>query len=327
MPMNMPEEMPVYLFTGFLDAGKTTFIQDALESRDFMEDEQTLLLLCEDGEIEYEPERFYSEGGEKVAIVQIEEEDDLSTFLLSSLVREHKPTRVIIEWNGMWSLSSLYENMPLRWNIYQQVMLVDSTTFLMYNTNIRQQTFEQLRDAEMVAFNRCKRDDKFGDWQQEAHRICRVANRKSQIIYEFGPNDILMDDIQDPLPYDMSKNLLAISDEDYAEWYRDLNERQDEYEGKEIIIKGRAVVGGEMPPGKFIFGRHVMTCCEADIQFAGLLCRYDEKKVSRLTNGQWVEIRARVKCEYDPIYEEAGPVLYCSNVTKVDPCQPEVATF
>lgn len=327
MPMNMPEEMPVYLFTGFLDAGKTTFIQDALESRDFGEGEQTLLLVCEDGEIEYEPERFCQDGGAAVYIEQIEEESDLSPFLLTSLRKKYGPSRVIIEWNGMWSLSSLYDNMPLGWAIYQQVMLADATTILMYNRNIRQQTFEQLRDAEMVAFNRCKRDEDFENWQMEVHKICRVANRKSQIIYEFGPNDILMDDIQDPLPYDMSKKLLDIQDEDYAEWYRDINEKQDEYEGKEIIIKGRAVVGDELPPGKFIFGRHVMTCCEADIQFAGLLCRYDEKKTARLGNGTWVEIRARVKNEYDAIYEEVGPVMYCSKVTKVDPCNPEVATF
>lgn len=327
MPMNMPPEMPVYLFTGFLDSGKTTFIQDALESRDFSENEQTLLLLCEDGEEEYHQERFYTGGGEKVTVVEIQEEEDLSSFLLNSWARKTGATRVIVEWNGMWSLSSLYENMPMGWTIYQQVMLADATTFLMYNRNIRQQTFEQLQGAEMVAFNRCKRDDGFEEWQQEVHKICRVANRKSQIIYEFGPNDIMMDDIQDPLPYDMTKKLLTISDDDYAEWYRDINERQDEYEGKEIIIKGRAVVGNELPPGKFIFGRHVMTCCEADIQFAGLLCRYDEKKTAKLGNGQWVEIRARVKNEYDAIYEEAGPVMYCSNVTKVEPCQPEVATF
>ena len=327
MPMNMPEEMPVYLFTGFLDAGKTTFIQDALESEDFGEGENTLLLLCEEGEIEYEPDRFYTDGGESVHIEQIEEEEDLSAFLMSSLVRKYHPTRVIIEWNGMWSLTSLYENMPMGWIIYQQVMLADATTFLMYNRNIRQQTFDQLQGAEMVAFNRCKRDEKFEEWQQEVHKICRVANRKSQIIYEFGRNDIMMDDIQDPLPYDMTQSLLDIKEEDYAEWYRDINERQDEYEGKEIIIKGRAVVGDELPPGKFIFGRHVMTCCEADIQFAGLLCRFDEKKTARLGNGTWVEIRARVKCEYDPIYEEVGPVMYFTKVTKVDPCDPEVATF
>ena len=327
MPVNMPTEMPVYLFTGFLDAGKTTFIQDALESKDFGEDENTLLLLCEEGEEEYAPERFYCDGGEIVTIERIEEETDISPFLLNSLAKKSGATRVIIEWNGMWRLPELLENMPRSWIIYQEVMLVDATTFLMYNTNIRQQTFEQLQGAEMVAFNRCRRGEDFEEWQMQVHKICRVANRKSQIIYEFGPNDILLDDIADPLPYDMTKDLLDIGDEDYAEWYRDINEKQDEYEGKEIIIKGRAVVGDELPPGKFIFGRHVMTCCEADIQFAGLLCRFDEGKTSALNNGTWVRIRARVKNEYDPIYEEVGPVMYCSEVSEEEPCQPEVATF
>ena len=326
MPMNQ-QEMPVYLFTGFLDAGKTTFIQDALESEDFCEGERTLLLVCEEGEIEYEPDEFYLDEGSSVTIEQIEEESDLTPFLLNSLVKESKATRVVIEWNGMWELASLYDNTPHSWVVYQQVMLADAGTILMYNRNIRQRTFEMLRDAELVAFNRCVRDEKFKDWQMEVHKICRVANRKSQIIYEFGPDDVMLDDIPDPLPYDMTKPLLQIGEEDYAEWYRDINEKQDDYEGKEIIIKGRAVVGNELPPGKFIFGRHVMTCCEADIQFAGLLCRFDEKKTARLKNGQWVEVRAKIKCEYDPVYEEVGPVLYCSKVTKVAPCDPEVATF
>lgn len=321
------QEIPVYLFTGFLDAGKTTFIQDALGAEEFCEGERTLLLMLEDGEVEYEPDEFYTGGGASVTIEQIEEESDLSPFLLNSLAKECKASRVIIEWNGMWELASLYDNMPRHWIIYQQVMLADATTILMYNRNIRQRTFEQLQGAELVAFNRCVHDEKFRDWQMEVHKICRVANRKSQIIYEFGPDDVMPDDIPDPLPYDMSKPLVEIGEEDYAEWYRDINERQDEYEGKEIIIKGRAVVGDELPPGKFIFGRHVMTCCEADIQFAGLLCKFDEKKTARLGNGTWVEIRARVKCEYDPIYEEVGPVMYCTKVTKVDPCDPEVATF
>ncbi len=327
MPMNMPEEMPVYLFTGFLDAGKTTFIQDALESEDFGEGEQTLLLLFEEGEVEYEPERFFTEGGESVSIERIEEESDLSPFLLNSMAKECGATRVIIEWNGMWELANLYENMPRHWVIYQQLMLVDAGTFLMYNQNIRQRTFEQMQGAELVAFNRCQRGDDFESWKLEVHKICRVANRRSQIIYEFGPNDILMDDIQDPLPYDMTKELLDISDEDYAEWYRDINENQDNYEGKEIIIKGRAVVGEDLPPGKFIFGRHVMTCCEADIQFAGLLCRFDAEPVARLENGEWVQIRAKIRNEHDPVYGEVGPVMYCSEVAQVAPCQPEVATF
>ena len=50
--------MPVYLFTGFLEAGKTRFIQETLEDKRFCNGERTLLLLCEEGEEEYAPDQF-----------------------------------------------------------------------------------------------------------------------------------------------------------------------------------------------------------------------------------------------------------------------------
>lgn len=43
-------EIPVYLFTGFLDSGKTSFIQDTISDPDFLADEKTLLIACEEGE-------------------------------------------------------------------------------------------------------------------------------------------------------------------------------------------------------------------------------------------------------------------------------------
>ena len=53
-------EIPVYLFTGFLESGKTTFIQETLEDSGFNMGERTLLLLCEEGEEEYHKSRFLS---------------------------------------------------------------------------------------------------------------------------------------------------------------------------------------------------------------------------------------------------------------------------
>ena len=317
-------EVPVYLFTGFLGAGKTTFIQDALSDEGFNDEERTLLLLCEEGEVEYRPSDFYNDD---VYIERISEPSMLKSETLARFRAECEATRVVIEWNGMWELSGLFENMPDSWVIVQQMMLAEASTFLMFNTNLRQQTFEQMKGAELVAFNRCVRDEDFRPWQLEVYKICRVASRSSQIVYEFGDEDVLLDDIPDPLPYDMEKDLLEITERDFAEWYRDMGENQDDYEGKEIVVKGRAIVGGNLPPGKFIFGRHVMTCCEADIEFAGLLCLWDWEEIEKLSNGQWVEIRGKATVAYDEIYGEAGPVIRCSSVTLCEPCDPEVATF
>ena len=321
----MAREVPVYLFTGFLDSGKTTFIQDVMEEEEFNIDERTLLLLCEDGEIEYDCSRFYS--SEDVFIEYLEDESELTEHNLERKLLEHHATRAVIEWNGMWDLNRLYDNMPPDWIIYQQSMFIDAGTFIMYNNNIRQQTFEQLKGAELVVFNRCKKDDSFKDWQLEVHKICRVANRKNQIVYEFSEDDVIIDDIQDPLPYDMTQKLLDIKEDYYAEWYRDINDNQDDYEAKEVIIKGRVAVGENLADDEFVFGRHVMTCCEADITFAGLLGTGSAKKIAKLKNGDWVEIRARVSNEFTPVYGEVGPVLYASQITKVNPCDPEVATF
>lgn len=316
-------EIPVYLFTGFLGSGKTMFIQDALEGRDFNDGERTLLLMCEDGEEEYQLDRFY---GKNVFIEEIEEESDLTTEFLAGLVEKYDAERVIVEYNGMWMLDTLYGNMPPGWLIYQEMTFADATTFVLYNQNMRQQTFDKLKSAELVVFNRCVRDEGFRERQLEMHKICRVANRKSQILYEFAPDDVILDDIADPLPYDMNAPLIEIGDDMFAEWYRDINENQDQYDGKELIVRGRAVTGEGLDNHCFIFGRHVMTCCVEDIQFAGLLCIRQED-AGEPENGGWVRIRAEVRVEYTPVYQEEGPVLYCTAVEKTEPADPEVAGF
>jgi len=312
-------EIPVYLFTGFLESGKTTFIQDAMEGDDFNAGERTLFLLCEEGEEEYHPSRFF---GTNVYFEKVENEEDLTTELMMRLTAKHKAERVVVEYNGMWNLDTLYNNMPDEWTTYQEMMFADATTFLQFNQNMRQLTVDKLKSAEMVVFNRCKK----GFDKMPYHKIVRAINRKSQILYEYGEDDVELDQIQDPLPYDINAPEFTVEDSDYAEWYRDINDEQDKYEGKTITVKGRSVLGGGMPDDKFVFGRHVMTCCVQDIQFAGLVCHWKGAAKS-LTHGGWVTIKAKVKVEYDEVYGEVGPVLHCIKVVPAIEPDPEVATF
>lgn len=312
-------EIPVYLFTGFLESGKTTFIQEALEGDDFNAGERTLFLLCEEGEEEYHPSRFF---GTNVFFETIDEEEELTTEHLRDLQLKHKVERVIVEYNGMWNLDTIYQNMPQEWVTYQEMMFADAGTFLAYNQNMRQLVFDKLKSAELVVFNRCQR----GFDKMEFHKIVRAANRKSQILYEYGKDDVEMDQIEDPLPFDLNAPVIEIEDNAYAEWYRDINEEQDKYDGKVIKVKGRSVLGGGMADDHFVFGRHVMTCCVEDIQFAGLVCRWDNA-ANILEHGGWVSITAKVKVEFDDVYGEEGPVLYCSQVTEAEEADPEVAQF
>lgn len=310
-------EIPVYLFTGFLGSGKTTFIQDLLSGSDFYNGERTLVLLCEEGEVELDAAQF------EVPDVFVEriEQEDLDPGKLDALVEKHSADRVIIEYNGMWMLEELFTSTPGNWTIYQEMMFADASTFMMYNTNMRQLVFDKMKTAELVVFNRFSEDYD----QMDYHKLVRVANRKSNICYEYEIDNVVFDEIQDPLPYDMEAPIITIRDDWFAEWYRDLTENQDNYEGKKIKVKGLVARDQTLPDDYLVFGRHVMTCCEADIQFAGLVAVYT--KATKFKTGDWVAIDATIKIQQEKMYGEEGPVLICSKIRKCEPAEPEVATF
>ena len=315
-------EIPVYLFTGFLESGKTTFIQETLAGSDFNAGERTLLLLCEEGEVEYNPDGFF---GKNVFIESLEDESDLNPKNLRELQLKHSVERVVIEYNGMWLMEKLFAALPEGWVIYQEVTFADSTKFLNYNQNMRQLVFDKLKTADLVVFNRCDNDAFTEETKLEFHKIVRVANRKNQIVYEYGPDNAVPDMIVDPLPFDIEADVIEIPEDAFAEWYRDVNDEPEKYDGKTVRVQGRCAMGAGIPEDSFVFGRHVMTCCVEDIQFAGLLAIWPE--VKRLKHGGWVDITAEIRIENTPVYGEPGPVLFCKSAKATVPCDPEVATF
>ncbi len=316
--MSEAREVPVYLFTGFLEAGKTKFIQETLEDPRFCNGEKTLLLVCEEGEEEYEPDQFAADG---VSIRVIEDQGELEPGKLGAFARETRAERVVIEYNGMWMLDTLYNAMPQGWTVYQEFMFADASTFLNYNNNMRQLVYDKLKSCELVVFNRFKRDMD----RMEFHKIVRGASRRADIAYEYAGGKVEYDDIEDPLPFDLNAPVVEINDEDYALWYRDMSEESKKYEGKTVRFKGRVLVRSKLPAGSFIIGRHVMTCCVQDIQFAALVCQWDGART--LTDDTWMVLTARVNFKFNRAYGRRGPVLtYIEGQTCPPPAQ-DVATF
>jgi hypothetical protein len=313
-----PREVPVYLFTGFLEAGKTKFIQETLEDRRFCNGERTLLLVCEEGVEEYEPDQF---ADKSVMIRMIEDQSELEPAHLTALLNETRAERVVIEYNGMWMLDALYGAMPQGWMVYQEFLFADATTFLSYNANMRQLVYDKLKSCELVVFNRFRPDmDKMA-----FHKIVRGASRRSDIAYEYAGGKVEYDDIQDPLPYDLSAPVVEIGDDDFAVWYRDMSEEPKNYEGKTVRFKCRALVRKKLPPHSFVVGRHVMTCCVEDIQFAGLVCQWD--KAETIRDDSWMILTAEIRFKFSRAYGKKGPVLtYLSHENCAPPEQP-VATF
>ena len=310
--------MPVYLFTGFLESGKTKFIQETLEDKRFCNKEKTLLLVCEEGEEEYAPEQFATDT---VVIRVLEGQEQLTTENLTGWAQETKADRVVIEYNGMWLLDALYAAMPEGWVVYQEFMFADAGTFLSYNGNMRQLVYDKLKSCELVVFNRFKPDmDKM-----EFHKVVRAASRRADIAYESTDGKVVYDDIEDPLPFDLNAPVIEIGDADFAEWYRDLGETPANYEGKTVRFKCRALKRSKMPANTFIVGRHVMTCCVEEIQFAALVCQWD--KADSVQDDSWMILTAKLNFKFNKAYGRKGPVLsYVSHELCEAPEQP-VATF
>lgn len=316
---NKPKDVPVYLFTGFLEGGKTKFIQETLEDRRFCNGEKTLLLICEEGEEEYAPEQFATDT---VQIRVVEEQKDLTRENLEKWLAETKSERVVVEYNGMWMLDVLYNAMPENWMVYQEFMFADSTTFLSYNSNMRQLVYDKLKSAELVVFNRF--DEKTMD-KMAFHKIVRGASRRADIAYEAKNGKVVYDDIEDPLPFDLNASIVEIGDDDFALFYRDMADEPKKYDGKTVRFKCRALVRKKLPANCFVVGRHVMTCCVEDIQFAALVCQWD--KADTVKDDSWMILTAKVNFKFHRAYNRRGPVLsYISAESCEAPEQP-VATF
>ena len=314
---NQDEFIPVYLFEGFLEAGKTRFVQNALEDERFQKGERTLLLICEEGEIEYDLSRFPKDT---VFPHVIEDASELNPEKLDGLLKQYRAERVVIEYNGMWLISDLFNAMPDDWAVYQAVMIADASTFMQYNTNMRSLVVDKINACETVFFNRFTDDMAVKDY----HQIIRGISRRTDIYYEYPDGKTMFDDIEDPLPFDVNAAKIVIEDRDYALWFRDLMETPEKYSGKTVVFKCLAVRQLNFPKNMAAVGRHIMTCCVEDIQFCWLGAFSERKFTPR--KGQWYTVTGKVEIRRNRDGSPA-PVLLLSDVQDAEAPAQEVATF
>ena len=310
----MASQLPVYLFTGFLEGGKTHIIQESMEDQKFNSGEKTLIIQCEEGVDELDLSRFY---GQNVYLETIEDESDFTAENLTALAKKNRFDRVIIEYNGMWLLNTLYQNLPANWVIYQEMMFADANTFLSYNANMRQLMVDKLQNCEMIVLNRTPD----GIDKEEIHKVVRGVSRRAAITYDYPDGHVEYDEIEDPLPFDLDAPVVTIGDNDYAIFYRDLSEEMQKYDGKTVKFKGMVARDGNT----VLAGRHVMTCCADDIAYHPLVCIFSEP--TNLKTRDWVTLTGKIKLEKHKLYRGPGPVLYVTATEfAVKPAQ-EVATF
>ena len=311
-------ETAVYLFTGFLEAGKTKFIKETMQDPNFNNGERRyLILLCEDGEEEFSPEDF----GENVSVVPFPDQANLTPDRLEALRKRNKADIVVIEYNGMWTIDKLYDALPEGWMVYQEIFIADSKTILSYNANMRQLVVDKLTSCEMVVFNRMSASSE----DMPLHKLVRGVSRKANICYEDLSGDIRFDEIEDPLPFDINADVIEIKDVDFALFYRDMTEDFAKYNGKRIRFKGIVALDSSLPKGHYAIGRHIMTCCQDDIAYRGVVAKGSDG--IPLKTRDWIIVEGKLTEEYSKLYRGKGPVLTVTHASRSEKPEQEVATF
>lgn len=307
---------PIYVINGFLESGKTGFIRFTLAQPYFQIKGKTLLILCEEGEIEYDEELLRKSRTE---IELIEEESDFTPEKLTALEKKHNPERIIIEYNGMWN----YKNakLPWYWKIEQQITLIDGSTFPMYYTNMRSLLAEMIRGSEMIIFNRC---DTVRDQLNTYKRNIKAVNPKADVVFEDANGEI--DEIfEEDLPYDLNRETIVLDNKGYGIWYLDCMDHPERYVGKKLQFVAMVLKPDGFPKGYFVPGRMAMTCCAEDMAFIGYACEFAEAEA--LKQREWVKVTAAFSKEYFEDYKGEGPVLHAVSVERARAPKDEVISF
>ena len=310
--------VPVYIVAGFLGSGKTKFVTDMLTDKGFSEGERTLLLCCEEGEEEYDPELLKSAN---TVLVNLEEPRQMAGKRLIRLNREYRPERVIVEYNATWLLETLYAaEKPEEWELAQIIDLIDANTFELYLKNMRKYMADGLKEADLVLFNRCGPGHTKSAWR----RAVKGLNSATRVFFENldGTTDDGVSD--EDLPFDVKADPIEIGDEDFGTFYLDALEHPDRYDGKRIHARGRAFRMEDMPKNCFVFGRHVMTCCAEDIGGIGFLCQY---KAEPPRTNDWIFLDAKVEKSFSPIHGTDAIILIQDKLTPAEPPKEELVYF
>lgn len=313
----MAEEIPVYLFTGFMDSGKTTLVQETLYENNFSDGTRGLIIMCEDGDVEYDEKKLATVN---FRLATIDSEEDFNKETLNKLQEQYHPEQVFIEYNGTWGIGKVIDgDLPDGWTIVQTLTTVDSTTFDLYLNNMRAMMQDQVFSSDVVIFNRTDDETDRGHLRRSIKNI----NRRALVVYE--RKDGTIDERPEELPFDINADVIELSDADYAIWYMDAMENYKKYDRKKVSFLALVYNPDNMRRGYFVPGRFVMTCCIEDVTFVGFKCKYSRS--DELKHRSWIHITAEIRVEFAREYKGKGPVLYPVEITPAEKPEDELVYF
>lgn len=314
----MNEKRNVYIIYGFLESGKTQFINFTVAQDYFKQDEPTLIIQCEEGEEEYNEAELKSLN---TSLETIEDSEDFTPEKLEELGKKHNADRIIIEYNGMWSAKDIETLLPKNWVIRQQITIIDGITFETYVNNMRSLFADMIRNSEMCIMNRCRDVEKLNGYK----RTIKSLNTAIEAVFEDEEGEIDLPLTDEDLPYDLKADIVEIKPEDYGIFYLDVWDNPDRYAGKRFRLQTLVMKEPNLPKNFFVAGRPAMTCCADDLVFMGLICKSKEAK--NLVDKNSVDMIATIVKEYRSDYGGEGPVLYAESCVKTVPMKDPIVNM
>ena len=305
---------PVYVFSGFLDSGKTQAIKETLYNPNFNEGEPSLIICFEQGDVIYD-DKFLKITNTQV--LYLDSIKDLTLEKQKEINKEYEFDRIFLELNGMEDDNILYDvGFIKNWELAQTLTTIDATTFNMYMNNMRQFMYNHVVNAECIILNRSDDADK-----RYLRNNLKSINQFSEIIYENRDGSV-SNKIEDDL-FDVSKDLF-IEDADYGLWYMDCIDNTDKYDKKTITLKMKFVEDMEEYSNALIMGRRAMVCCANDIQNIAISCVGVDK--TKIAKDKYYYLTGRLHTVVTENGDKTS-VLYVTDMKDAEPPKEELVTF
>ena len=256
-------ETAVFLFAGFMDAGKTTGLLGALQKSYQPGDAKSIIVCMEEGEETYPDQLLEAINAE---VIYVEEKEEVTLEFWERIAQKEQPERIFIEFNGMWNLKAFLEQpLPRGWYYSTIFSFVDAMTYALYLKNMRLIIMSPLSVSDVIIFNRC--DESFP--REDTRRAIKLLNPNAEVF--FTRPDGTLETCSDLLLESDKDGLLTISEELFCRWFVDTIEHTDRYYGKKVHFIGMVTRDLHASGKRFYLGRYVLICCPEDAQFVGFV--------------------------------------------------------
>ena len=303
------KEVPLFLINGFLESGKTSLIKEIVENNTEYQNDTTVIIACEQGEIEYDEEWCKKYG---VHVEYIESQDEFTENYMKNLDKRYMADRYVIEFNSFFDINK--QDFPRYMVIYQQITLIDASTFKVMFNNMKNVFSTMIKYSSLVVFNRCDGVTELGQFRRQI----RGMNQQAQIAFEQA-NGSLTTMLEEDLPYDLSKSEIAFEEDVYPVWYTEVFDNYEKYFNKTFKFK---TFVRDITDETIVIGRNVMVCCANDVQFLGYELKNDCN--AKVKVGDCIYLECTVSREFSKLANEEVVMLHAKNITILKPEKEKV---